>query len=155
MIEPKHPVLSITRHCAPIGVSRSAWYGPGKSESPLNLALMKLIDAEFMETPFYGSRQMARHLRNQGYCVGRKRIRRLMARIGLRAVYQPPRTTVGTKSSVRRFRGICARLALPPNPLSAQASWRNMRSSRRTRPLLRTDPTRFRSKPQPPWRFRA
>ena len=55
---------------------------------------MKLIDAQFMETPFYGSRQMARHLRNQGYCVGRKRGRRLMARMGLRAVCQHPRTTV-------------------------------------------------------------
>ena len=94
MIEPKHPVLSITRQCALIGISRSAWYGPGRTETPLNLALMKLIDALFMETPFYGSRQMARHLRNQGYCVGRKRIRRLMARMGLRAVYQQPRTTV-------------------------------------------------------------
>ncbi|WP_226559046.1 IS3 family transposase, partial [Salipiger thiooxidans] len=86
--------LSITRQCALIGISRSAWYGPGRTETPLNLALMKLIDAQFMETPFYGSRQMARHLRNQGYCVGRKRIRRLMARMGLRAVYQRPRTTV-------------------------------------------------------------
>ncbi|WP_407920728.1 IS3 family transposase [Frigidibacter oleivorans] len=94
MIEPRHPVLSITRQCALIGISRSAWYGPAKAESPLNLALMKLIDAQFMETPFYGSRQMARHLRNQGYCVGRKRVRRLMARMGLRAVYQRPRTTV-------------------------------------------------------------
>ena len=88
MIEARHPALSITRQCALIGISRSAWYGPGKGESPLNLALMKLIDAQFMETPFYGSRQMARYLRNQGYCVGRKRVRRLMARMGLRAVYQ-------------------------------------------------------------------
>ncbi|NDK36121.1 transposase [Rhodovulum sulfidophilum] len=71
MIEPGHTVLSITRQCALIGISRSAWYGTGKTESPLNLALMKLIDAQFMETPFYGSRQMARRLRNQGYCVGR------------------------------------------------------------------------------------
>ena len=94
MIQPKHSVLSITRQCALIGISRSARYGPGRTETPLYLALMKLIDAQFMETPFYGSRQMARHLRNQGYCVGRKRIRRLMARMGLRAVYQRPRTTV-------------------------------------------------------------
>ena len=55
---------------------------------------MKLIDAQFLETPWYGSRQMARHLRRQGHVVGRKRIRRLMARMGLRAVYQTPRTTV-------------------------------------------------------------
>lgn len=46
-----------------------------------------------MEAPFYGSRQMARHLRNQGYCVSRKRVRRLMTKMGLRVVYQMPRTT--------------------------------------------------------------
>ena len=57
MIDPRHRVLSITRQCALIGISRSAWYGPGRTETPLNLALMKLIDAQFMETPFYGSRQ--------------------------------------------------------------------------------------------------
>ena len=77
MIDPRHPSLPVKRQCALIGISRSSWYGPASSESPLNLALMQLIDAQFMETPFYGSRQMARHLRNQGYCVSRKRVRRV------------------------------------------------------------------------------
>ncbi|WP_406871236.1 IS3 family transposase [Thioclava sp. 'Guangxiensis'] len=94
MIVPHHPELSILRQCALVGLRRSAFYSPSKAEMPLNLALMKLIDAQFMETPFYGSRQMARHLRGEGYCVGRKRVRRLMARMGLRAVYQRPKTTV-------------------------------------------------------------
>lgn len=47
-----------------------------------------------LETLFHRSRQMARHLRNQGYCVGRKRVRRQIARMGLRAAYQRLRTTV-------------------------------------------------------------
>ena len=55
---------------------------------------MRLIDEVFLETPWYGSRQMARHLRRQGDTVGRKRVRRLMARMGLAAIYQQPRTTV-------------------------------------------------------------
>src|SRR4051812_42110295 len=55
---------------------------------------MRLIDVQFLETPWYGSRQMARHLRREGYVVGRKRIRRLMAKIGLAPIYQRPRTTV-------------------------------------------------------------
>ena len=59
-----------------------------------NLALMRVIDEQFLETPWYGSRQMARHLRRHGECVGRNRIRRLMRRMGLQAVYQRPRTTV-------------------------------------------------------------
>ena len=37
---------------------------------------------------------MARHLSREGYVVGRKRIRRLMARMGLAPIYQRPRTTV-------------------------------------------------------------
>jgi putative transposase len=55
---------------------------------------MRLIDAQFLETPWYGVRQMARHLRREGYTVGRKRMRRLMAKIGLTPIYQRPRTTV-------------------------------------------------------------
>jgi putative transposase len=94
MIEPRHPLLPVSRQCALVGISRSAFYWPSKGESPLNLALMRLIDAQFLETPWYGSRQMARHLRRQGHVVGRKRVRRLMAKMGLAAVYQRPRTTI-------------------------------------------------------------
>ena len=94
MIEPAHPRLSIARQCQLISISRSGYYGPARGESPLNLMLMRLIDEQFLETPWYGSRQMARHLRRQGHVVGRKRVRRLMAKMGLAAVYQRPRTTV-------------------------------------------------------------
>jgi len=61
-------------------------------ETPLNLALMRRIDETFLETPWYGLRQMARHLRRQGYEVGRMRVRRLMAKMGLAPIYQKPRT---------------------------------------------------------------
>ena len=94
MVEPEHPKLSVSRQCSLVGISRSAFYAPTKGESPLNLSLMRLIDTQFLETPWYGSRQMARHLRREGYVVGRKRVRRLMAKMGLSAVYQKPRTTV-------------------------------------------------------------
>ncbi len=53
---------------------------------------MRLIDEQFLETPWDGSRQIARHLRRLGYCVGRKRVRRLMRLMGLQAIYQAPRT---------------------------------------------------------------
>ena len=55
---------------------------------------MRLIDAQFLETPWYGSRQMTRHLRRDGHEVGRKRVRRLMATMGLMPIYQRPHTTV-------------------------------------------------------------
>ena len=70
------------------------FYSRPVGENSENLALMRLIDEQFLETPWYGARQMARHLRRQGHVVGRKRVRRLMATMGLAAVYQRPRTTV-------------------------------------------------------------
>jgi putative transposase len=89
-IEPTHPKLSVVRQCELI--SRSGLYYQSTGETLLNLALMRLIDVQFPETPWYGSRQMARHLRREGYTVDRKRIRHLMAKMGL--VHQRPRTTV-------------------------------------------------------------
>ena len=90
MIEPDHSRLSIVRQCQLVSIARSSHYYAGKGESPLNLALMRLIDEQYLRTPWYGSRQMARHLRRQGYRGGRKRIRRLM---GLMAIYRKPRTS--------------------------------------------------------------
>jgi len=94
MIEPEHPQLSVVRQCELVSISRSGFYHRPAGEAALNLELMRLIDARFLETPWYGSRQMARHLRREGYAVGRKRIRRLMAKMGLAPIYQRPRTTV-------------------------------------------------------------
>jgi putative transposase len=94
MIEPEHPRLSVVRQCELVSISRSGFYYRPCGETPLNLTLMRLIDEQFLETPWYGSRQMARHLRREGYTVGRKRVRRLMARMGLEPIYQRPRTTI-------------------------------------------------------------
>ncbi len=93
MIEPAHPALSISQQCHLVSISRSSFYYSPAGESPLNLVLMRLIDEAFLECPFYGGRQMARHLRRLGYTVGRKRVSRLMAKMGLSAIYQKPRTS--------------------------------------------------------------
>lgn len=86
MIDAQHPQLSIVRQCRLAGISRSSFYYTAGGESDLNLELMRLIDEQFLRTPWYGARQMARHLRRQDFPVNRKRIRRLMRRIGLTAV---------------------------------------------------------------------
>jgi putative transposase len=93
MVEPNHPGLSITEQCGLLRMSRSSWYYESQGENPLNLTLMRLIDEQFLDTPYYGARQMARHLRRQGYWVNRKRVRRLMDRMGLSAIYQKPQTS--------------------------------------------------------------
>ena len=93
MIDPGHPRLSIVRQCELVSISRSSFYREPMPESAANLALMRLIDEQFLETPWYGSRQMARHLRRQGWCVGRHRVRRLMLKMGLAPIYQRPKTS--------------------------------------------------------------
>jgi putative transposase len=55
---------------------------------------MRLIDQQFLRTPFYGSRRMTIFLERSGETVNRKRVRRLMAVMGLEAVHPRPRTTV-------------------------------------------------------------
>jgi putative transposase len=57
------------------------------------LRLMGQIDEQFRETPWNGWRQMARHLRRNGWCIGRHRVRRLMTRMGLAPIYQHPKTS--------------------------------------------------------------
>lgn len=52
-----------------------------------------MIDATFLDCPWYGSRQMARHLKRIGHDVGRRRAQRLMAKMGLTPIYQRPRTS--------------------------------------------------------------
>jgi putative transposase len=93
MVEPGHPGLSITRQCDLLSFSRSTWYYNARGESELNLKLMRLIDELFLEDPTYGARQMARHLKRMGYCIGRKRVSRLMLKMGIEAIYQKPKTS--------------------------------------------------------------
>lgn len=94
MVDPANRNLSIVRQCRLLKISRSGWYYHPKEENPFNLSLMRVIDEQFLATPYYGSRQMTRHLRRLGYRVSRKRIRRLMRLMGLEAIYQSPKTSL-------------------------------------------------------------
>lgn len=100
MIDGDHKVLSIVRQCELVSINRSGYYHKPAGETEFNLRLMRLIDEQHLLTPFYGARQMARHLRRQGYVVGRKRIRRLMSKMGMAVVYQRPRTTIPNRDHV-------------------------------------------------------
>jgi putative transposase len=93
MIDADHPRLSISRQCRLVSISRSSHYYTPKGESPLNLQLMRLIDEQYLLTPWYGARQMARHMRRQGYAAHRKRMGRLMRLMGLSAIYRKPKTS--------------------------------------------------------------
>jgi putative transposase len=63
-------------------------------ESAANLKLMRRIDEQYLQRPFFGSRQMTSWLQRQGYVINRKRVQRLMRLMGLEAIYPKPRTSV-------------------------------------------------------------
>ena len=93
MVKKDHPRLSITEQCRLLSISRSSFYYEPTGETALNLVLMRQIDEQFLETPFYGVRQMTWHLRAEGHLVNEKRIRRLMRLMGLMPIYQRPNTS--------------------------------------------------------------
>jgi putative transposase len=93
MIDFKDPKLSVSRQCRLLNLNRSSVYYQPVEASSQDLALMRLIDEQYLKTPFYGSRSMTLHFRRLGYNVNRKRIRRLMRLMGIEAVYPKPKTS--------------------------------------------------------------
>ena len=85
--------LSVRRQCVLLTLVRSNLYYDPKGESAENLRFMEIIDKQFLETPWYGSRQMARHMERQGQKCGRHRVRRLMRLIRLVPIYKEPNTS--------------------------------------------------------------
>jgi putative transposase len=93
LVETDHPLLSITRQCQLLGLSRSGFYYQVRGESELNLLLMRLIDQEYTAHPFLGYRKMVRFLRERDYPVNKKRVARLMQVMGLAAMVPGPPTS--------------------------------------------------------------
>lgn len=89
----EHPDLSVRRQCSLLSLARSTLYCQPRGESAENLKFMEIIDRQFLETPWYGARQMARHMQRQGHKCGRHRVRRLMKLMRLVPIYQEPKTS--------------------------------------------------------------
>ncbi len=102
MVVRGHPALKLSQQCRLLSIGRSSLYDEAKGESEGTLALMRRIDALFLKSPFYGARQMVRHLRREGVCIGRGRVGRLMRLLGLQAVYRAPRICSRTCGSSGR-----------------------------------------------------
>jgi putative transposase len=91
LLEPGHPQLSLRRQCALLGLARSSLYYQPAPVSAEDLPLMRLLDEQYTATPFYGVRRMTAWLRDLGYAVNPKRVRRLLRQMGLEAIYAKPR----------------------------------------------------------------
>jgi putative transposase len=92
MVERPGP-LSLSRQCQLLGLNRAALYYQAAPVDAYELELMALLDRQYLRTPFYGTRRMTAWLQTQGHGVNRKRVQRLMQRMGLAAIYQRPRTS--------------------------------------------------------------
>ena len=123
MVNREHPSLPIVRQCTLLGVSRSSLYYRAKGASEADLSLMREMDRQYLETPFYGSRRMRVWLDRQGIPVSRKRVQRLMIVMGLRAIYRRPRTS--QPAPEHRVYPYLVRNARNPdgNPLLGRGIW--------------------------------
>jgi putative transposase len=79
--------ISISRQCKLLDIAKSSYYYRSAIECSLNLQLMKLLDEQYMKTPFYGIRKMTAFLNRQGYQINHKRVNRLMKLMGIEAIY--------------------------------------------------------------------
>jgi len=95
MIETNNPKISLRRQCSLVGLSRATYYWQPAGESEQNLKLMKMIDQEYTRAPFYGSRKITVRLNQQLLeKVNRKRVVRLMRKMGLQAIYPHKKTSI-------------------------------------------------------------
>jgi len=92
-MELKNPMISLSRQCDLLGMNRSSFYYKSRRNDTYNNFLMRLIDEQYTRRPTFGVEKMRDWLRNQGYWVNEKRVRRLMRLMGLYAIYPKPRTS--------------------------------------------------------------
>jgi putative transposase len=85
--------LPIVRQCQLLELSRSTAYYQPTPVSAADLALMRRIDALHLASPFAGARMLRDLLRREGHRIGRKRVRTVMARMGIEALYRNPNTS--------------------------------------------------------------
>jgi len=93
--------ITISRQCELLGLPRSTLYYKPIPVPESTLGIMARIDALYLEDPTSGSRRMVQYLAREGIPISRDRVRNLMRRMGLRAIYQKPRTTVPGDPSER------------------------------------------------------
>ena len=101
MVEAENGQISVRRQCELLGLNRSGVYYRERSEKAEDARLMRLIDEQYTRTPFYGYRRMTVCLVLLGYVVNHKRVRRLMGKLGLEAIYPKPNLSKPDKQHLK------------------------------------------------------
>jgi putative transposase len=92
MIDRSHE-LPITRQAKVLNISRGSVYYKPRPVSAEDLAIMRRIDELHLDYPFAGSRMLRDMLGREGVAIGRQRVRTLMKRMGIEAIYRRPNTS--------------------------------------------------------------
>ncbi len=93
----REALLPVVKQCQLLRISRSAVYYQGAAVSDDELAVMRQIDEIHLARPFLGSRRISGELKDRGFTINRKRVRRLMRLMGIAAVYPKPKTSKAAK----------------------------------------------------------
>ncbi len=101
MVEVAKSDVSIVKQCELLTLNRSRFYYEPVPETAENLAIMRWLDEQYFDTPFYGVLRLQVLLVGLGYNINVKKIRRLMKLVGWRTLYQEPRTTIADKASYK------------------------------------------------------
>ena len=101
MIEPENKEISLVRQCELVGINRTSIYYQPRAENVEDLKLMRLLDTQYTETPFYGYRRMTVYLQNLGHQVNHKRVSKLMKKLGLEAIYPKPNLSKPNKEHLK------------------------------------------------------
>lgn len=87
MVEKDNEEIAVARQCELLSLSRSSYYYTSTVDYSYDLHLMRLLDEQYTKAPFYGVRRLTAWLRAQGHKVNYKRVRRLVRKMGLEAIY--------------------------------------------------------------------
>lgn len=94
-IKPNHPTISVRKQCDLLSVPRSSLYYAPMAEKPENVKMMHLMDKHLLVHPTEGVVSMVDWLRDRGYPVGPKRVRRLFKLMGYQTLYRKKNLTKG------------------------------------------------------------
>jgi putative transposase len=121
--------LSIRSQCRLLHIHRSMIYYDLSDESEENLDLMEKIDHLYLEDPSAGSRRLRSYLKRQTRSpVNRKRVSRLMRKMGIEAIYPRKRTTIpGGPSGIYPYRLKGLKIARPNQVWCADITFIPMR----------------------------
>jgi len=101
IIDRDDDALPVSRQCSLLSLHRSGFYYKPCSESSENLDIMRFLDEQYFQTPFYGLERLLVLLALKGYRINHKRLRRLMRLVGWQTLYPETKTALADKKAYK------------------------------------------------------